>query len=170
LCGIGVTSLMLVMMSPAICSERMAASRPPPGPLTNTSTCRSPYSLAFLAADSAAIWAAYGVPFLEPLNPAVPELPQESTFPAGSVSVTITLLKVEWIYALPCGTDFLSFFLAIRFSFSSHETPAPTRYFLAVPRRLPLPATVWRGPRRVLALVRVRCPRTGNLRRCLMPR
>ncbi len=33
-----------------------------------------------------------------------------------------------------------------------------------------LPGTVLRGPRRVRALVRVRCPRTGRLRLCRIPR
>src|SRR5579863_211716 len=42
------------------------------------------------------------------------------------------------------------------------------RYFLAV--ALFLPATVLFGPRRVRALVRVRCPRTGRLRRWRIPR
>ena len=34
LCGIGVTSLIMVTSRPAVCSARMAASRPAPGPLT----------------------------------------------------------------------------------------------------------------------------------------
>ena len=43
-------------------------------------------------------------------------------------------------------------------------------YFLVAPRRRPRPATVFLGPLRVRAFVRVRCPRTGKLRRCRMPR
>src|SRR5215208_5949183 len=38
LCACGVTSLMEVISRPAACSERIAVSRPEPGPLTNTST------------------------------------------------------------------------------------------------------------------------------------
>ena len=41
-------------------------------------------------------------------------------------------------------------------------------YFFADARRRP--ATVRRGPRRVRAFVRVRCPRTGRPRRCRSPR
>jgi len=45
----------------------------------------------------------------------------------------------------------------------------PKDYFFA-PRRRPRPATVFFGPLRVRALVRVRCPRTGRLRRWRRPR
>ena len=69
MCGIGVTSFMLLISNPAVCNERMAASRPEPGPLTNTSTVFNPCSIAALAAVSAASPAAKGVLFLEPLNP-----------------------------------------------------------------------------------------------------
>jgi hypothetical protein len=53
--------------------------------------------MAFLVTVLAAICAANGVPFLEPLNPAVPALAQAMTLPRGSVSVTIVLLKLDWI-------------------------------------------------------------------------
>src|SRR6266581_3790110 len=69
LCGIGVTSRMAVISRPTAWSDRMAASRPAPGPRTNTSTCLSPRSMALRAAFSAAVWAAKGVLFREPLNP-----------------------------------------------------------------------------------------------------
>src|SRR6266496_3308669 len=72
LCGIGVTSRMAVISSPTACSDRMAASRPDPGPRTYTSTCLSPSSMALRAAFSAAVWAAKGVLFREPLTPALP--------------------------------------------------------------------------------------------------
>ena len=42
LCGMGVTSLIMFTSSPAACKERIAASRPAPGPLTYTSTCFMP--------------------------------------------------------------------------------------------------------------------------------
>src|SRR4030042_1594774 len=42
----GVTSRMLDTWRPAPCRERMAASRPLPGPRTSTSTWRRPWSLA----------------------------------------------------------------------------------------------------------------------------
>ena len=54
-----------------------------------------PCSIAFRAASSAARPAAYGVLLREPLNPAAPELPQQSTLPCGSVMVTRVLLKLD---------------------------------------------------------------------------
>ena len=53
--GIGVTSRMAVTSRPTACRERMAASRPAPGPRTNTSICFNPYSMALRAAISAAV-------------------------------------------------------------------------------------------------------------------
>ncbi len=75
-----------------------------------------------------------------------------------------------------CGLDVSPTF-AYLFSLSSSAT-APSfsrhdyllRYFFARPRLCPRPATVFRGPRLVRALVRVRCPWTGKPRRCLIPR
>ena len=95
MCGMGVTSLMLVTMSPAPCKERMAASRPAPGPLIKTSMCRRPESMPRRAACSAALWAAKAVPLRDPLNPTVPALADEITFPWGSVILTSVLLNVE---------------------------------------------------------------------------
>src|SRR5579884_1839289 len=102
--GIGVTSLMRLTSSPAACSDRIAASRPAPGPLTYTSTWRTPFSMALRAALSAASPAAKGVPLRDPLNPAVPALAQARTLPWGSVMVTIVLLNVDWMWAIPAGT------------------------------------------------------------------
>jgi hypothetical protein len=51
--------------------------------------------MAFLAAESAAKPAAYGVLLREPLKPAAPELPQLSALPFGSVMVTMVLLKLD---------------------------------------------------------------------------
>src|SRR5579862_8096159 len=58
LCGTGVTSWMEPTSRPVACSDRMAVSRPEPGPLTKTSTLRMPCSMARRAAASAACWAA----------------------------------------------------------------------------------------------------------------
>ena len=95
MCGMGVISLMLVMISPAACKERMAASLPEPGPLIRTSTCLRPWSIPFRAACSAALCAAKAVPLRDPRNPDVPALDDASTLPCGSVRVTRVLLKVE---------------------------------------------------------------------------
>src|SRR5690606_36381428 len=69
LCGCGVTSEIVPTSRPAACSERIAVSRPEPGPFTNTSTLRMPCSIARRAAASAASCAANGVDLREPLNP-----------------------------------------------------------------------------------------------------
>src|SRR5579859_7722973 len=58
LCGTGVMSWIEPTSSPVACSDRMAVSRPEPGPLTKTSTLRMPCSIAMRAAASAAICAA----------------------------------------------------------------------------------------------------------------
>ena len=61
MCGIGVTSLIMLTSSPAACNARIAASRPEPGPFTKTSTDFMPCSIATFAAVSAAVCAAKGV-------------------------------------------------------------------------------------------------------------
>src|ERR1700684_603763 len=81
LCGIGVTSRMLRTSIPAEASARIADSRPEPGPETRTSTERTPWSRAALAAPTAACCAANGVPLREPRKPSEPELFQESVLP-----------------------------------------------------------------------------------------
>ena len=95
MCGIGVSSLIIVTSRPATCSALIADSRPAPGPLTYTSTDFSPCSIAAFAAVSAADCAANGVLFLEPRNPRPPALAQEIALPDLSVIVTIVLLKLE---------------------------------------------------------------------------
>jgi len=76
-----VTSLIARTSMPAVDNARTADSRPEPGPLTRTSTTRSPLSPALLAAVMAACWAANGVPLREPRNPRDPELDHAITFP-----------------------------------------------------------------------------------------
>ena len=93
--GTGVTSLMAVTSIPTFCSERMAVSRPDPGPLTRTSTRRTPCSMARRAQASAASCAANGVDLRDPLNPTFPALAHEMVWPSRSVMVTIVLLNVD---------------------------------------------------------------------------
>src|SRR5262249_57527331 len=87
--------------SPEACRAVMADSRPAPGPFTRTSTSLTPNLDAFSAHASAARWAAYGVLFRLPLNPAVPADAVHNVSPAVSVMVTIVLLNVDWMCAMP---------------------------------------------------------------------
>src|SRR5437660_3495301 len=109
--GIGVTSWIALISSPTAWSDRMAASRPAPGPFTNTSTCLRPYSMALRAAISAAVWAANGVLLREPLKPTLPALAQATTLPALSARVTMVLLNVACTCATPVRTSRRSRFL-----------------------------------------------------------
>ncbi len=93
-----------LIVSPAACKAVIALSRPLPGPLTLTSTSRTPNFIAFSAACWAAIWPANGVLFLLPLKPHVPELAQQRVSPLVSVIVTVVLLNVALIYAMPAAT------------------------------------------------------------------
>src|SRR5580765_3945930 len=81
LCGIGVTSMMLVTFTPMLLSERTADSRPGPGPLMRTSAVFTPYSCATRPAFSAATWAANGVDLREPRKPAPPAVAHDSALP-----------------------------------------------------------------------------------------
>src|ERR1700761_8368139 len=85
LCACGVTSLTPVTSRPAAWSERIAVSRPEPGPLTNTSTFWRPCSRPLRAAASAVTCAANGVDLREPLKPAPPADSHAITLPAVSV-------------------------------------------------------------------------------------
>src|SRR5215208_7126218 len=91
---------MLVTSSPAAWRERIAVSRPEPGPFTKTSP--------FFAAASAVTWAAKGVDLREPLKPAPPADSQATTLPSLSVSDTIVLLKLVLMWAWPKGQFFLA--------------------------------------------------------------
>src|SRR5699024_9889493 len=108
LCGWGVTSWIEPTSRPVAGSERIAVSRPEPGPLTKTSTFFRPCSCAWRAAASAAICAAYGVDLREPLKPTWPAEAQEMTAPVGSVMDTIVLLNVLLMWAWPLTMFFLS--------------------------------------------------------------
>src|SRR5437867_8221022 len=107
----GVMSLIAEISSPAACSERIAASRPAPGPFTHTSTRFMPAFRASRAEDSAATCAANGVLLREPLNPTLPALAHDRTLPSVSVMVTIVLLKLAWTWATPLTPTRLSRFL-----------------------------------------------------------
>src|SRR5271156_4659551 len=101
LCGMGVTSLMPATSIPVFISDRMAVSRPDPGPLTSTSTLRTPCSMARLAHASAASWAANGVDLRDPLKPTLPADAHASTLPSGSLMDTMVLLNELLMCATP---------------------------------------------------------------------
>src|SRR5215217_2412890 len=97
----GVTSRTPRISRPAAWSDRIAVSRPEPGPLTKTSTFWRPCSIPFRAAASAVTCAANGVDFREPLKPADPADSHTITFPSRSVSATIVLLNDVLMCACP---------------------------------------------------------------------
>src|SRR5579872_4183074 len=99
--GTGVASMIPRISRPDACSDRMAVSRPAPGPFTKTSTLRTPCSCARRLGASAASWAANGVDLREPLKPTLPADAQDSALPAPSVIVTIVLLNVDLMWACP---------------------------------------------------------------------
>src|ERR671915_295486 len=104
----GETSRTPRISSPAAWRERMAVSRPDPGPLTNTSTFWRPCSIPLRAQESAVTCAANGVDLRDPLKPADPALSQAMTLPSRSVSVTIVLLKDVLMCAWPTAMFFLA--------------------------------------------------------------
>lgn len=115
LCGKGVTSRIMVTSMPEVVIDLMAASRPEPGPFTNTSTLFKPASAAVFAASVADTWAAYGVFFLEPRKPDFPAEDQDITCPAMLVKETKMLLKLALIKALPSASTFTIRFFTIFF-------------------------------------------------------
>src|SRR4028118_1823657 len=94
---------MVPTSSPMAPSDRIAVSRPEPGPLTKTSIFFMPCSMARRPAASAAICAAYGVDLREPLKPTVPADAHDITPPVGSGRGTTAWLAVRepWKPAVP---------------------------------------------------------------------
>ena len=177
MCGTGVTSLICPTSRPVACRERIAVSRPEPGPLTKTSTFFMPCSCALRAQFSAAICAANGVGLREPLKPTWPAEAQLITLPCGSVIEMMVLLNVLLMCACPWATflfylrrTFLAPAVRVLGGMSDLQIEVVGdhqggHYFFG----FFLPATVFFGPLRVRALVCVRCPWTGRPRRCRMP-
>ena len=79
--GIGVTSVILLILNPRLFNARTADSRPGPGPLISTSRFFIPKSFTTSPAFSAATCAANGVLLREPLKPQPPEVAHESALP-----------------------------------------------------------------------------------------
>src|SRR5664279_5383709 len=127
----------------------MADSRPLPGPCTRTWTRRRPRFSASRAQFSAATVAANGVDFFDPLNPALPAVPQEIVLPRRSVMVINTLLKVAEMCTTP--SDSMTFFE--RLALGLETWAGAVIYFFVA---FFLPAMARRGPFLVRALVWVR--------------
>src|SRR4051812_45733341 len=113
------------------------------------------------AAESAVTCAANGVDLREPLKPAEPADSHTITLPSLSVRATIVLLNDVLMCAWP-----IAMFLRTRRRVRPRVAAlrGGAIYFAFFPR-----PTVFFGPLRVRALVFVRCPFVGRLRRCPAP-
>ena len=118
LCGIGVTSEILVILNPALFSARTADSLPGPGPFTITSKFFRPNSATASHTLTAAICAANGVLFRDPLNPLAPAVDHANAFPCRSVTVIRVLLKDACTCAIPSLTVLRTRFFARTFDFA----------------------------------------------------
>ncbi len=117
-------------------------------------TLRTPCSIAFLAASSAASCAANGVDLREPLNPQVPADDQATTLPLTSVIETMVLLNVAEIWATPVWMFFRTFFFCLPLTVDMVPRWVRRGYFFVT---APIFFTAMRrGPLRVRALVWVR--------------
>ena len=114
-------------MKPILFNALTADSLPGPGPFTKTIKFLRPYSFPKFPAFSAATCAAKGVLFLEPLKPEPPAVAQHNVLPCLSVIVTIVLLKVELITAMPSVTTFFNFLFCFSICFCHKVMPI---YFL----------------------------------------
>src|ERR1035441_1257469 len=85
-----------------------------------------PCSIALRATASAAICAANGVDFFEPLKPRFPAEAQAITLPWLSEIVTIVLLKDEWMCATPDPTFLNSRFLRVFVCFLAAKRELPS--------------------------------------------
>src|SRR3954470_7988130 len=151
----GVTSFTPVTSRPAACSERIAVSRPEPGPLTKTSTFWRPCSMPLRAAASAVTCAANGVDLREPLKPAPPADSHAITLPSRSVRDTIVLLKLVLMWAWPMGMFFFGLRRPRWGRLGAGIGSCQSYFFVA----FFLPAACMRlAPLRVRALVFVFCP------------
>src|SRR2546428_12838748 len=97
----GETSVIALTSRPVACRERIAASRPAPGPRTNTSIERMPCSSAFLAVASAVVWAANGVDFRLPLEHCAPAEPQAIAVPSMSLNEVLVVFEELLRWAWP---------------------------------------------------------------------
>jgi len=69
------------MFKPAVFKAFIEEILPIPGPFTDTATSLNPALKAAIPASSAALVAAYGVDFFEPLKPDFPALPENKVLP-----------------------------------------------------------------------------------------
>jgi hypothetical protein len=104
-----------------------------------------------------------------------PEAQRSGAGPGDHVALLIVLLKEAWTCTMPECTIFFSFFLNVFFfpaltgafdMFSSYVLTLRSRPYVFATAFFLLATAPFRGPLRVRALVCVRWPRTGRLRRC----
>src|SRR5690242_21877773 len=119
---------MRLILDRAALRARCALSRPAPGPLTYAVTLRTPCSIAFFAASSAASCAANGVDLREPLRPHVPALDHATTLPLTSVIETIVLLNVAEMWATPVWMFFRTFFFCLPLTCDIRVALSPTSW------------------------------------------
>src|SRR5262245_1318427 len=138
-----------------------------------TSRFFTPHSCASAPARPAATCAAKGVLLREPLKPLLPQVAHASVLPWRSVMVTMVLLNDAWMCAMPSATFFLTF-LRARAEAVCCSSWRVGAFLLAIYATFPAGTlsliAALRGPLRVRALVRVRCPRTGRPLRWRDPR
>ena len=163
LCACGETSFTPRISRPAACSDRIAVSRPEPGPFTNTSTFCRPCSMPLRAAASAVTCAANGVDLREPLKPG-----RAGRLPDDHVAVLVgerdDRVVERRLDVRLTDRDVLAD-AAARATARGRCSARRRHYFAFFPR-----PTVFFGPLRVRAFVFVRWPRAGRLRRCRRPR
>ena len=85
-------SFIETMSRPLAAKDLMADSLPEPTPLTRTSTLSIPNLFTVKVIASAALEAAKGVDYFDPLNQSRPALVQAKIFPLSSVKVKSVLL------------------------------------------------------------------------------
>jgi len=105
-----VTSRIRLIEIPVACSALRADSRPGPGALHVDPDGAEPLLLRLAYRALGGHLGRKRVPFREPLNPDIPDDAQEMTFPVRSVMVTMVLLNVDWMWAIPSGRFLLALF------------------------------------------------------------
>jgi hypothetical protein len=111
LCGIGVTSVMLVTLKPALVQRAHGGLTAWAWSLDVDVEIHHAEFLRRAPARDAATCAANGVLLREPRKPEPPAVAHASALPWRSVIVMMVLLKDAWTWAIPSATCFLDLLL-----------------------------------------------------------